>query len=117
MKAKIPELTREECSMWIDALKALLKYYKDKKIIMVGCSLCQTSAAISKTRCTKSHYCPWYWFTNIGCNTYSIRNFHDVAWDLRENHNPKWVKLRVAQIPEWIKELEEVKDGYRNKMR
>ena len=107
MKPKIPKLTKKERRMWIKALKELLNYYKDKGIKMVGCSLCEISVAITRGKCTMNKYCPWYWFVNISCSTYSIKNFSKVAWDLRKSRNRKWVEIRVDQIPRWIKKLEE----------
>ena len=101
MKPKIPKLTKKERRMWIRALKGTLKMYKNEKF--VGCPLC----GVTRTFCVKSHHCVWYWFTGYSCNTFAEENFRSPAWELNKSRNPRWVKLRLRQIPQWIKKLEE----------
>ena len=105
MKPKIPKLTKKERRMWIKALKEILYYYEEKDEI-VGCPLCSASR-ISGNLCNVDNSCPWYWFTGDSCNAYSDKDFNETAWDLRKFRNPRWVKLRLRQIPRWIKKLEE----------
>jgi hypothetical protein len=105
MKPKIPKLTKKERRMWIKALKELLDWYKKKKKLRYGCPLC---TILPKGLCIRSHHCVWYWFTGYSCNSFTaIENFDFDAYELNKSRNPRWVKLRLRQIPRWIKKLEE----------
>lgn len=107
MKPKIPKLTKKERRMWIKALREILDYYEEKTEESIGCPLCEVSSIISHKICHAGNSCPWYWFTGYSCNVCSDKDFNETAWDLRVSRNSRWVKMRIRQIPQWIKKLEE----------
>lgn len=99
MKPKIPKLTKKERRMWIKALKGTLERYKNKEI-HADCLLCNMSLSCGD--------CVWRWFTGMSCNTYM--RLKTKQWRLRLEvwiTRPRWVKMRIRQIPQWIKKLEE----------
>ena len=99
MKPKIPKLTKKERRKWIKALKGTLTRYKNKDFNKY-CLLCGMRSGCEN--------CVWQWFTGMACVPYI--DFKAKQWRTRKLfwiRHPRWVKLRLRQIPRWIKKLEE----------
>ena len=100
MKPKIPKLTKKERRMWIKALKDVLYNYENE-IPEWNCPLCNISKKINCSDCV------WWWFIGMTCSDYL--DFKGKQWQKYPLYfsAPRWVKLRIRQIPRWIKKLEE----------
>ena len=94
MKPEIPKLTKKERRMWIKALKETLEKYKNKEFYK-NCPLCAVDICFN---------CIWRRFTGMGCTRYNLLKRGSYISDFTD---PRWVKLRLGQIPRWIKKLEE----------
>lgn len=98
MKPKIPKLTKKERRIWIKALKEVLDKYKKtgEPSDHCLCSLCSV--------CGDCWDCIWVYFTGMFCAIYYKKHFKKCRLGFRSS---RWVKLRLRQIPRWIKKLEE----------
>ncbi|GAH74510.1 unnamed protein product, partial [marine sediment metagenome] len=57
--------------------------------------------------CAGCSNCIWMWFTDTWCINYRNKYLTEDTKGAGSFLNPRWVKLRVRQIPIWIKHLEE----------
>lgn len=103
-------MTNEERKQWIRACKELLVKYKNGTHDTLSCPLCALANdwmpedALDEDAC---EYCIWSKFTQTDCMSYAVN--HTTCDPLtRLMKTPGWIALRIKQLPEWIKQLEEM---------
>lgn len=112
-------MTNEERKQWIRACKELLVKYENGTHDTWGCPLCalaydwmpedvfDENGDHKEDSC---EYCIWSKFTQTDCNSYAIKHTtRDPLIPLMKR--PNWIALRIKQLPEWIKQLEEANNG------
>ena len=113
-------MTNEERKQWIEACKELLVKYKNGVHDASGCPFCDVAYDVAFNRhpdlsdeeiddnVDACEYCIWSRFTQTDCISYAMKH---TVYDLRTPlmQRPDWIALRIKQLPDWIKQLEEAK--------
>lgn len=109
-------MTNEERKQWIRACKELLVKYKNGTHDTLSCPLCALAYdwmpedALDEDGDLKEdacEYCIWSKFTQTDCMSYAVNHTtRDPLTPLMKT--PGWIALRIKQLPEWIKQLEEM---------
>ena len=86
---------------WLKAIGELEDYYLGKASGRYRCPLCWAA----RESCD---VCLWVLICGKDCMSYvRKRRYSDFIWSLRDNRKSNWVKLRLKQLPEWRKWVEE----------
>lgn len=110
-------MTNEERKQWIRACKELLVKYKNGTHDTSSCPLCALAydwmpedalyedGDLKEDAC---EYCIWSKFTHTDCISYAIKHTINANRLTPLMERPGWIALRIKQLPEWIKQLEEM---------
>ncbi len=113
-------MTNEERKQWIEACKELLVKYKNGTHDTSGCPFCDVAYDVAFNRhpdlsdeeiddnVDACEYCIWPKFTQTDCISYAILHSGGPKTTPLMKR-PDWTALRIEQLPEWIKQLEEAK--------
>jgi len=109
-------MTNEERKQWIEACKELLVKYENGTHNSTDCPLCTIANDIAYSidedadidEVDACEYCLWHKIMHTDCMHYAIEHTQRNP-PITLMQRPDWIALRIKQLPDWIKQLEEAK--------
>jgi len=102
----------------IEAMKTLLKHYKDLNdgisSYIEDCPLCEifgddSSDDSSDVTCKE---CVWVKEIGMTCLVYTAQNHTGITENLRNDSNEKWLKDRIGTLSKWIDKYSKLDKQY-----